>query len=486
VARLRIRIELSRGGVGVPLHKMASVISEAQRFLQAAAEDIGISRDKGEWLGFDFDRESLHFTAEYVGPVSINQVSAFYAAFDGTTSLRRTTIAQFARIADAIGEEEVIGFGLYQSDDLAEPSEWRCLSRRDALRIAEEIQSLLTVSGERDQPSHLPAVRDRTLGARIFGDRRERAGAEAPLAEYVKEVETTLSSRITRVESQMQQQAAQIQDLRAQSEAAEESFRNLLTTIEVFCGQATRQIEQLAAPAQAQAQPQAPPQPQTQTPPPQPQPFSPPPPSPSPAMASVGLPASFLETAGRSQDTSSKRLVLLGAAVVLTALAFLVSAWFRLPRSGSSSADDPSEVAAAPPVISPATPDPAPQESPGPKPPPSAEVPKAAPPVPSPAAPSAPEEAKGEASSAMRLEIEATEPAWIMVTTTEGTIVMNRLLEPGSRRTIELKGPATLRTGNAAATSITLNGKPIGSVGGVGAVRNVRFEDGKFRFLDAQ
>src|SRR6266403_2903517 len=153
MARLRIRIELNRGGVGVPLHKLASVVNEAQKFFHLLADDVHIDKGRGEWLGFDFDHESLNFTAEYVGPVTAEQVQAFYAAFDGTTSLRRGTIAQFARITDAIGEDELIGFGLYQSDDGAEPNEWRCLSRRDALRIAEEIQLLAGATEELDQSS---------------------------------------------------------------------------------------------------------------------------------------------------------------------------------------------------------------------------------------------------------------------------------------------------------------------------------------------
>src|SRR5258708_37255367 len=100
--------------MGVPLHKLASVIGEAQKFLHLLGEDVRIDETNGEWLGFEFDSESLNFTAEYVGRVTVQQVEAFYAAFDGTTSLRRATIAQFARIADAIGEDEIIGFGLYQ------------------------------------------------------------------------------------------------------------------------------------------------------------------------------------------------------------------------------------------------------------------------------------------------------------------------------------------------------------------------------------
>src|ERR1700726_1311365 len=96
--RLRIRIELNRGGMGVPLHKLASVVDEAQKFFHMLAEDVHIDKGRGAGLGFEFDHESLNFTAEYVGPVTEEQVAAFYAAFDGTTSLRRSTIAQFAHI----------------------------------------------------------------------------------------------------------------------------------------------------------------------------------------------------------------------------------------------------------------------------------------------------------------------------------------------------------------------------------------------------
>ena len=113
MARLRIRIELNRGGVGVPLHKLASVVEEAQKFFYLLTEDVHIDQSQGEWLGFDFGNESLNFTAEFVGPVTAEQVAAFHAAFDGTTSLRRATISQFARITDSIEQDELIGFGLY-------------------------------------------------------------------------------------------------------------------------------------------------------------------------------------------------------------------------------------------------------------------------------------------------------------------------------------------------------------------------------------
>src|SRR5579883_3112552 len=148
MARLRIRVELSRGGFGVPLGKLAGVVEQTQKFLAMLAEDVEIAR--GEWLGFDFANESLNFTAEFSGAVTANQVRNFYAAFDGTTALRRATIAQFAQITSAIGEDELIGFGLYGADDAVEPGEWRCLSKRDAARIAEEIKVLLKATGEQE------------------------------------------------------------------------------------------------------------------------------------------------------------------------------------------------------------------------------------------------------------------------------------------------------------------------------------------------
>ena len=235
MARLRIRIELSRGGVGVPLYKLAAVVDEAQKFLHMLAEDVHIENSKGGWLGFDFDSESLNFTAEFVGPVRTEQVQAFYAAFDGTTSLRRATIGQFARITDAIAEEELVGFGLYQTDEDREPSEWRCLSRRDALRITDEIDALVKATEEQESESHLPAVSD--ADARVFGRMREIDSSHA---------DSVLDTRLARVEQRVEQHSAQIESLSSQSAAAGESFRNLLSAVGSFCDQATQQIERVS------------------------------------------------------------------------------------------------------------------------------------------------------------------------------------------------------------------------------------------------
>src|SRR5579863_4625885 len=152
------------------------------------AGDVHIDPESGEWMGLDFDNKSLNFTAEFVGPVTATQASQFRAAFDGVTLLRRATITQFARIAGAIEEDELIGFGLYQSDEETEPTEWRSLSKRDALRIGEEIHLLLDRSEENAVESRLPTALDQSAAAALFKERREHGGLVERIARLESEV----------------------------------------------------------------------------------------------------------------------------------------------------------------------------------------------------------------------------------------------------------------------------------------------------------
>lgn len=425
MARLRIRIELSRGGLGVPLHKVASVVSKSQKFLDMLGEDVHIDGSKGEWLGFDFDRESLNFTAEYVGAVTTQQVHAFNAAFDGTTSLRRETIAQFASITDAIGEDEIIGFGLYQTDEVDEPTEWRCLSRRDALRIAEGIQLLL----EGNQESHLPAARDPDLGARIFGERREWGVEQRQSPDFLREVEKTLSARIERVENQMDRHSELIQNLHAHSVSTETSVRNLLTTVESFCNQATRRIEMatpIILPISA-AEPEPPPQPAQ--PPTEPQ-------------------------------RSPRRWIAVGTAGIGVAIVAAVI-WLPQPRPTAYAKNEP------PVIKTQATPSPKPEPTPVAE---SKPLPIQA------AAPTTPATPTG----LVHLELEATAPTWVSIVDSEGNRLLSQLLSPDTgRRTLELTKDATLLTGNAGGLILRVNGEQLSSLGSNGQVRQIQFKDGK-------
>ena len=450
MARLRVRIELNRGGVGVPMHKLASVVQESQRFFQMLAQDVHIEKERGEWLASDFDHESLNFTAEYVGPVSAEQVRAFCAAFDGITALKRATIAQFTRIADAIGEDELIGFGLYPSSHEFEPSEWRCLSRRDALRIADEIQLLLGAAGELDQETCLPSVVSTSAGAHLFKERHDRnpqSAGQSQLPNFVREVEATLSKRIGRLEGEVENHSHMISGLRENSATVEESVRSLLSSVESFCGQATRQIQRYSAPQ---------------------------------------LPA-----ASRPVSSSRNWRAILVAAIVvigIVSLSFLL--WSSKPRERG---DQVVAAASTAPAVEPSKPEVTIDSN---QPPVAAGKLKAAaasvspfrpvePPKPKPAvvdvqAPAGPPE---PGSEVMQVDLEAREPAWVSITDMDGRHLYVGVMQANETRSFDLTKAATLRTGNAGGLIVRFNGKEIGAIGPAGKIRDVEFQNGSFKIL---
>ena len=463
MARLRIRIELNRGGMGVPLYKLASVVDHAQKFFHMLSEDIHIDHTKGEWLGFDFDHESLNFTAEFVGHVTAEQVSDFNASFDGTTPLRRATIAQFARITDAIEEDELIGFGLYLTDQGSEPNEWRCLSRRDAVRIADEIQVLIEATGEANPESHLPAVVHSSAGARLFSERRERGVEADKLEAFVREVEASLSKRIGRVEHELEDHSGVIHELRSKSTATEDSVRSLLTAVENFCAQTTHQLEKMspplaiAAPQPVAASVAAPvsssismPEPPAAVAAPVSTPISTPVSTPvsrasppKPVVSSVAAPIFPPEpNAGR------RRPMAIYAVAALVILCSGVLIW----NSRSPQSSDP-QVAVAN-----STPE-----------------------------PSAPAEPATPARSATpHVDLQASEMTWVSLAEPDGTRILSQVFQPGDARSVDLPKGATLRVGNAAGLSVRFNGNPIGAIGPHGAVRDVRFNDGAYKIVPAQ
>ena len=241
--RLRVRVELNRRKTGVPLEELVSVVEETRKFFHLLAEDVEIPVDRGEWQASNFDPESLNFTAEYNGPASAEQIRAFGSAFGGATSLRRETIAQFTHIADFIGEDELVGFGLYQSDQESEPSDWRCLSRRDASRFADEIQLLAKATGEFGAEASMPAVMNGSVGGRrLFKDRREREVLATDPSKWIREVESSLSRRIGLLEREVEAHTHKMNGLGNTQESSDERFLKLLGAMESFWSQAPRQL----------------------------------------------------------------------------------------------------------------------------------------------------------------------------------------------------------------------------------------------------
>ena len=94
----------------------------------------------------------------------------------------------------------------------------------------------------------MPAVTNTGAGARLFSDRRERGLEAAKWAAYVREVEANIDRRITRVEHVIEGQSGLIEDLHVKSSSTEDSVRKLLTAVEGFCAQTTRQLEAISRP----------------------------------------------------------------------------------------------------------------------------------------------------------------------------------------------------------------------------------------------
>ncbi|HMD48810.1 MAG TPA: RodZ domain-containing protein, partial [Bryobacteraceae bacterium] len=85
------------------------------------------------------------------------------------------------------------------------------------------------------------------------------------------------------------------------------------------------------------------------------------------------------------------------------------------------------------------------------------------------------------ATVAMQVEIEAQEPAWVMVTDKDGRILIARTLQPNEVRTLEVGDNSILRTGNAGGLHVRLNGKDLGRIGPTGKIRDVLFKSGEFK-----
>jgi cytoskeleton protein RodZ len=85
---------------------------------------------------------------------------------------------------------------------------------------------------------------------------------------------------------------------------------------------------------------------------------------------------------------------------------------------------------------------------------------------------------------AVKVEITAAEPVWVMARA-NGKYVFSGTLEANQTKSVDANGTVTLRVGNAGGVNISLNGKPIGPLGPKGQVRDVQFTSGGFHIVAA-
>lgn len=80
----------------------------------------------------------------------------------------------------------------------------------------------------------------------------------------------------------------------------------------------------------------------------------------------------------------------------------------------------------------------------------------------------------------IQVRIHAIEATWVRIAV-DGKYLFSGILRPDETRTVEANQSAQLRTGNAAGIEVSWNGKPVGSVGPAGQVRNVEFTAAGFK-----
>ncbi len=150
MARIRVRVEIAKGRNTILLTKIPKVLKEAQNFLEMLAQDAGIPASA--WEGSDFGNSSLALNASKTGSIENSKREAFNSRFLNVVKnvpddrIRPETRVQYARIADPIDPDEVVAFGLYESD-VGSPDTWHKLTQSEALQIVRAAQATVMAKG---------------------------------------------------------------------------------------------------------------------------------------------------------------------------------------------------------------------------------------------------------------------------------------------------------------------------------------------------
>jgi cytoskeleton protein RodZ len=70
-----------------------------------------------------------------------------------------------------------------------------------------------------------------------------------------------------------------------------------------------------------------------------------------------------------------------------------------------------------------------------------------------------------------KVTIKALTDCWIQVRAADQSIVFSRVLRAGETYTVPQRSGLSMRTGNAGALEVAVDGKAVPSIGGVGALR---------------
>ncbi len=131
MARLRIKIELNPGGVGVRLDKLGKISEEVEKFLRSLAHDCGTAVEPGEWLAKDFYDGSFGSQVEFVRNVETPEAVKFNNGIRFFSRFKRdhlppeysaATIRQFIEIGEVIDSDEIIKIGVFDDVEAEIPA----------------------------------------------------------------------------------------------------------------------------------------------------------------------------------------------------------------------------------------------------------------------------------------------------------------------------------------------------------------------------
>lgn len=145
MAVLRIRVELNKGRVGMPLGKLAAVCRETVKFLDMIAADLQLVEGFPVWLAEHFENGSVNYDCRLVADLSSARAELGRRALrmvmgeslddpELSFRIRPETRRQYFRIAAPIDPDEKISFGVYSDDEKA-PDFWYDLTRHEELLV---------------------------------------------------------------------------------------------------------------------------------------------------------------------------------------------------------------------------------------------------------------------------------------------------------------------------------------------------------------
>jgi cytoskeleton protein RodZ len=190
------------------------------------------------------------------------------------------------------------------------------------------------------------------------------------------------------------------------------------------------------------------------------------------------------ETVGGRRFSEKSPLTALGMVVVAMLGCAGVYAWWTRSRRPVVAHDSPvpanapvrTSVRGSAPVAAPALAPASVPAAPQPLTPPLATIPAAT------AAGSGLPQPELNPNAAVRVQMTAAEPVWVRVRS-DGRYVFEGVLEANQSRTVDANATVLLQVGNAGGMTVLLNGKPIGSLGPKGQVRNIQLTSGGFEIV---